>query len=104
MEQNPFFRPETTTARMLEGWVAEPFGAWCGRAAVLAYDPRRHDVLVLRNRARHDVLDALVEAGWEPQVCDGRRWVWVRLRLAAAQDSRGWPRARRRTSFLEIDR
>jgi hypothetical protein len=82
----PFLRPEPAPAPATpEGWVAAPFGRWQGRDTVVVYDPRRFDVLVMRSRARHDVLDGLTAAGWRPAACDGRSWLWFRDRLAAAR-------------------
>lgn len=69
------------------GWVAEPVGLWDGHRQEVVYQPRRHDVLVMRGRASPDVETALPGAGWtRARETDGAV-MWVRDRVQAARDA-----------------
>jgi hypothetical protein len=73
-----------------EGWTLQPLGDWNGCRAMVAFDPRRHQILVAPGTTsgwhpdfagrNADVVRALTETGWEAQAIDytGRRSLWVR--------------------------
>jgi hypothetical protein len=57
------------------------------------YDPSRDDILLLLGKANPAVRANLEEAGWELRGDDGRRELWGRDRIAAAQATATRPRA-----------
>ena len=57
------------------------------------YDPSRDDILLLLGKSNPTVRANLEEAGWELRGDDGRRELWGRDRIAAAQATNSRPRA-----------
>ena len=64
------------------GWTAEPAGIWDGRHQEVVYNPRRHDVLIVRGALSPAVESSLPAIGWaEARSSDDAR-MWVRDRAA----------------------
>lgn len=76
---------------MPRGWVAEPVGEWAGRPVEVAYDVRRHQVLLVRAGAVDTVAGGLGAGGWECVGADGGVSMWVRDRLVAVRDRMSIP-------------
>lgn len=69
------------------GWVAEPVGRWDGSAKEVVYQPRRHDVLIVRGGSSPKIENALPGAGWtRSQETEGAR-MWIRDRLTLTRDA-----------------
>lgn len=81
----PFLHPRDTAAPTPAGWVTEPAGRWAGAPTNVAYDPRRHTVLVSLNRLPDKARAGLRSDGWVWQAGDGCAELWVRDRLVAAR-------------------
>jgi hypothetical protein len=80
----PFLRATDRGPLAPVGWTAETAGHWGGRPVDIVYDPRRHDVLVLRNRIPEHLHARFAEAGFRRIATDGDQQLWVRDRLAVA--------------------
>lgn len=83
----PFLRPATpfgaTAKPTPDGWTSVTIGRWNGRPAEVVYDPRRHDVTVVRGRVPG--MDAvLANAGWTMRGSDDASEWWMRDRVAHA--------------------
>lgn len=64
------------------GWAAEPAGLWDGRHQEVVYNPRRHDVLIVRGDLSPNVEASLPAIGYaEARSSKGAR-MWVRDRFA----------------------
>lgn len=80
-----FLRP-TDRARLAPvGWTSEPAGHWADKEVEVVYDPRRHQVLLLRNDLGDPNRAAIAEAGYERIAVDGRQEMWVRDRVTHLQ-------------------
>ncbi len=87
----PYLRAATPVGRAPvlcpPGWAAEPVGRWDGRWQEVVYNPRRHDVLVVRGGRSPTLEAALPASGWNESChTDGAR-MWVRDRLGATRDA-----------------
>jgi len=81
----PFMRP-TDRARLAPvGWVAEPAGEWQGHQVEIVYDPRRHDVALIRNDTTDTVRSGIAASGYRRIAVDGRQEMWVRDRVDTTQ-------------------
>ena len=80
----PYLRPagpeSAPPAPCPAGYEAEPAGVWHGKAMEVVYDPRRHDVALLRGGVSAKVRDGLVDSGWRHQLTDGANQMWTRDR------------------------
>ena len=81
----PFLRPTDRAPLAPVGWAAEPAGQWGGREMEIVYDPRRHQVLLVRTQLPDSTHRALAGAGYERMTVNGSQEVWVRDRLAAVR-------------------
>lgn len=82
----PFLRP-TDRARLAPvGWTSEPAGMWAGREVEIVYDPRRHQVLMVRNDPGETSRAAIAGDGYRRVAADGRQEMWVRDRVRSTQD------------------
>lgn len=69
------------------GWVAEPIGRWDGRPQEVVYQPRRHDILIVRGAPSPKIEGTLPDTGWtQAHATDGAR-MWVRDRVALTRDA-----------------
>lgn len=81
----PFLRP-TDRARLAPvGWVSEPAGQWAGKEVEVVYDPRRHQVLLVRNDPGDSSRAAIADNGYRRTAVDGQQEMWVRDRVAHTQ-------------------
>lgn len=81
----PFLRP-TDRARLAPvGWESEPAGQWAGKEVEVVYDPRRHQVLMVRNDMGDPSRAAIAENGYRRIAVDGKQEMWVRDRVAQTQ-------------------
>jgi len=79
----PFLRP-TDRARLAPvGWVSESAGKWAGREVEVVYDPRQHQVVMLRNDPGDQTRAELAGAGFRRHAADGPQEMWVRDRSSA---------------------
>ena len=84
------------------GWVAEPAGAWAGRRVEGVYDPRHHQVALVRHRLDELTRGALADSGYRRIAVDACRScgsvtgprVTRRLDLREARRSHPSPRLR----------
>jgi hypothetical protein len=88
---DPYLRPAppegTPSPTCPQGWVAEPIGRWDGQFREVVYQPRRHDILIVRGPPSPKVEGALPGTGWaQAHATDGAR-MWVRDRLALTRDA-----------------
>jgi hypothetical protein len=81
----PFLRPTDRGKLAPVGWVAEPAGHWGGKEVDVVYDPRRHQVLVVRSAVPDGTRSSLGAAGFRRLAADGAQELWVRDRLAVAR-------------------
>jgi hypothetical protein len=83
----PFLRPTDRAPLAPVGWTAEPAGTWAGKTVEVVFDPRRHDVLLLRTSMPTTTLTGIAEAGYRCLRSDGTQQLWARDRIHAAQAS-----------------
>lgn len=82
----PFMRPAppegSPSAPCPPGWTSERAGLWDGQHQEVVFNPRRHDVLIVRGGLSTNVESTLPSIGWtQARSTDGAR-MWVRDRLA----------------------
>lgn len=83
----PFLRP-TDRARLAPvGWVSEPAGVWAGRKVEVVFDPRQHQIVMVRNDPGDTTRAALAAEGFRRLAVDGRQEMWVRDRGAAVEQT-----------------
>lgn len=78
----PFLRPTDRGPLAPVGWISEPAGSWAGREVDVVYNPRRHDVLLVRHDPREIARRGFRESGFRRVAVDGQNEMWVRDRLA----------------------
>ena len=69
---NPYLRPLDTNAPLPDGWTTEQVGQWQEHEVELVYDPRRHDVMLVRGPAADDADRRLAQIGYEFVATDGQ--------------------------------
>jgi hypothetical protein len=85
--------------------VSEPAGTWAGKEVDVVYDPRRHDVALVRHNVGEDVREGFRDVGYRRVAVDGDAEMWVRDRVAtvtAAMDRGIEQRSVDRTRAPEI--
>lgn len=81
----PFLRP-TDRARLAPvGWASEPAGLWAGRQVEVVFDPRRHQIVMVRDEPGDTTRAALAVEGFRRLAVDGRQEMWVRDRATAVE-------------------
>ena len=86
----PFLRP-TDRARLAPvGWVSEPAGVWAGRQVEVVFDPRQHQIVMVRNDPGDTTRAALAGEGFRRLAVDGMQEMWIRDRTSAAEQT--WQR------------
>lgn len=81
----PFLRA-TDRARLAPvGWISEPAGVWAGRDVEVVYDPRQHQIVMVRNEPGDTTRAALAGEGFRRLAVDGQQEMWVRDRAAVAE-------------------
>lgn len=88
---DPYLRPAplqgAPSPQCPEGWAAEPAGLWGDTHMEVVYNPRRHDVLIVRGRMSHPAEAALPSVGYfERDAAEGVR-MFVRDRTAATRNA-----------------
>jgi hypothetical protein len=85
----PFLRA-TGRARLAPvGWVSEPAGRWAEREVEVVYDPRQHQIVMVRNEPGDMTRVALAGEGFRRLAVDGSQEMWVRDRGTAAEQLPG---------------
>ena len=85
----PFLRA-TDRARLAPvGWASEPAGVWAGRQVEVVFDPRRHQVVMVRNEPGGTTRAAVAGGGVRRLTVDGQRGMWMRDRTGAAEQAHG---------------
>jgi len=89
----PFLRA-TDRARLAPvGWVSEPAGVWAGRQVEVVYDPRQHQIVMVRNEPGDTTRATLAGEGFRRLAVDGQQEMWMRDRGHAADQARERPAA-----------
>jgi hypothetical protein len=70
-----------------DGWTTEPAGEWNGHEVEIAYNPRRHDFMLVRGTDGDDIEGRLEQIGYQFVATDGQTWLWYRDRLTAARNA-----------------
>lgn len=86
----PYLRwsePGEVDGSVPDGWVAEAVGTWQRVQAEVVYDSRRHDVMICDGLGHGDTAAALYAAGWIRCAVEGRKSLWARDRVMAAQQA-----------------
>jgi hypothetical protein len=84
----PFLRA-TDRARLAPvGWVSEPAGVWAGRQVEVVYDPRQHQIVMVRNEPGDTTRATLAGEGFRRLAVDGQQEMWMRDRGPAAEQAR----------------
>lgn len=86
---DPYLRPAppegAPSLRCPDGWAAEPAGLWHGTHMEVVYNPRRHDVVLVRGHLSASAESALPSVGYvEADAAEGVR-MFVRDRSAATR-------------------
>jgi hypothetical protein len=80
----PFLRA-TDRARLAPvGWVSEAAGTWAGRQVEVVFDPRQHQIVMVRNEPGDTTRAVLGGEGFRRLAVDGQQEMWVRNRSAEA--------------------
>lgn len=80
----PFLRA-TDRARLAPvGWVSEPAGLWAGRQVEVVFDPRQHQIVMVRNEPGDTTRAVLAGEGFRRLAVDGQQEMWVRNRADEA--------------------
>lgn len=83
----PFLRPSNRARLAPVGWSAEPAGVWAGRQVEVVFDPRQHQIVMVRNDLGDTTRAALAFEGFRRLAVDGAQEMWVRDRTAAEKTS-----------------
>lgn len=83
----PFLRPSDRARLAPVGWVAENTGVWAGREVEVVFDPRRHEIAIVRNDPGDTTRAALASGGYRRLAVDGRQEMWLRDRTGAVEQS-----------------
>lgn len=85
----PFLRP-TDRARLAPvGWSSEPAGTWAGKPVEVVYDPRQHQIVLVRNEPGDRTRMVLAGEGYRRLAVDGQQEMWVRDRSSVAEQDQG---------------
>lgn len=71
------------------GWISEPVGVWAGREVEVIYDPRQHQIVMVRNEPGDTTRVALAGEGFRRLAVDGQQELWVRERDTVAEQLQG---------------
>jgi hypothetical protein len=81
----PFLRA-TDRARLAPvGWTSEPAGVWAGREVEVVYDPRQHQIVMVRNEPGDTTRVTLAGEGFRRLAVDGQQEMWVRDHATLAE-------------------
>ena len=85
----PFLRATDRARLAPAGWISEPAGLWAGREVEVVYDPRQHQVVMVRNEPGDATRVALAGEGFRRLAVDGQQEMWVRDRATVAEQLQG---------------
>lgn len=74
----PFLRGTHRARLAPAGWVSEPAGTWAGRQVEVVFDPRQHQIVMVRNEPGDTTRVALAGEGFRRLAVDGPQEMWVR--------------------------
>lgn len=60
---------------------------WAGREVEVVFDPRQHQIVMVRDEPGDTTRAALAAEGFRRLAVDGRQEMWVRDRAAAAEQT-----------------
>jgi hypothetical protein len=60
---------------------------WAGRQVEVVFDPRRHQIVMVRNEPGETTRVSLVGEGFRRLAVDGQQEMWMRDRSAAAEQA-----------------
>lgn len=83
----PFLRAADRARLAPVGWVWEPAGVWAGRQVEVVFDPRQHQIVMVRNEPGNTTRAALAGEGYRRLAVDGQQEMWVRHRGHAAEQT-----------------
>jgi hypothetical protein len=81
----PFLRASDRARLVPVGWIAEPAGLWAGRQVEVVYDPRQHQVVLVRNEPGDKTRVMLAGEGYRRLAVDGQQEMWIRDCAAAVE-------------------
>lgn len=85
----PFLRSMDRGRLAPVGWVSEPAGVWAGREVEVVFDPRQHQILMVRNDPGDTTRATLAGEGFRRLAVDGQQEMWMRHRGEAAEQAPG---------------
>lgn len=82
----PYLRPATPEGMpppdSPEGWTTERAGMWDGAPMEVVYNPRRHDVVIIRGRLPKGVSSTMQSAGFTEARAEAEVRMFIRDRSA----------------------
>lgn len=83
----PFLRANDRARLAPVGWVSEPAGVWAGRQVEVVFDPRQHQLVMVRNEPGDTTRAALAVEGFHRLAVDGQQEMWLRDRANAMEQT-----------------
>ena len=80
----PFLRATDRGRLAPVGWISEPAGTWAGRQVEVVFDPRQHQIVMVRNEPGDTTRAVLAGEGFRRLAVGGQQEMWVRNRAAVA--------------------
>jgi hypothetical protein len=81
----PFLRATDRARLAPAGWVSEPAGVWAGRDVEVVFDPRQHQIVMVRNEPGDTTRAALAWEGFRRLAVDGQQEMWTRDRATGTE-------------------
>jgi hypothetical protein len=85
----PFLRATNRVRLAPVGWASEPAGVWAGRQVEVVFDPRQHQIVMVRNEPGDRTRAALAGEGFRRLAVDGQQEMWMRDRTSAPEQLQG---------------
>ncbi len=85
----PFLRAADRARLAPVGWVSEPAGVWAGRQVEVVFDPRQHQIVMVRNEPGDRTRATLAGEGFRRLAVDGQQEMWMRDSAASAEPVNG---------------
>ena len=85
----PFLRASDRARLAPVGWASEPAGVWAGRQVEVVFDPRQHQIVMVRNEPGDTTRAALAGEGFRRLAVDGQQEMWMRDRTGAVEQGHG---------------
>ena len=87
--KEPYLRPAAPDGQpgppCPPGHEAQAAGVWRGKQMDVVYDPRRHDVALIRGGLSVPAREGLAKTGWRLRMKDGDSEMWTRDRMVVAR-------------------